>query len=61
MSSQKGSPSEQPNLDEDLIKAIRRKARQEEMDARADGRFNRSSFFKSKKDYDRKDKSWRGE
>jgi hypothetical protein len=57
MSSEKDSPSKR--LSSDDIKAIRKSQRDAEMRARAEGRYNRSVRFKSKKDYDRKDESWR--
>ena len=55
-----GSRSKQQNLDE-LIEAARIKERQERLQALAEGRRQRSTKFKSVKDYNRKDKTWRKE
>ena len=54
----KGKGSKQSNL-HDLIKAAKLTERKQRVERMADGVRQRSHTFKSLKDYDRKDKSWK--
>lgn len=54
----KGKQSKQSNLDK-LIHAARLTERKNRVERMADGLRQRSTKFKSVKDYDRKNKSWR--
>jgi hypothetical protein len=54
----KGDPSKQSNLDK-LVQAAKLTERKNRLERMADGMRERSNKFKSVKDYDRKNKSWR--
>lgn len=45
----------------DILKAARLQAREDYLASLRDNRRQRSSKFKSKKDYDRKNKGWRND
>ena len=52
--------SKQRSLD-DLRKSAKAKERKERLDAIADGRKQRANIFRTPKDYNRKDETWRKE
>ena len=55
-----GEDSRESKLAE-MIEAVRQREREERVQALAEGRRQRSAKFKTPKDYDRKDKTWKNQ